>query len=73
MAPGLNFNFSIHTPLDFEVGVVHIGYPVVAMEANDHSGARASNTSKPQLPPRARSPVVANIALARPPMAFCPN
>ncbi len=71
---GKNSNFQdLHTPPDFEVGVLHIGSPSLAIEANDHQGPEPPIPSGPQSPPCARSPVGAYIALARSPMSFSPN
>ncbi len=63
----------LHTPPDFEVGVVHIGSPGLAMEANYHQAPEPPIPPGPQSPPRARSPVGASMALARSPVAFSPN
>ncbi len=56
------------------MGVVHIGSPGLAIEANDHQGPEPPIPPPgPQSPPCARTPVGAYIALARFPMAFSPN
>ncbi len=55
------------------MGVVHIGSPDLAMEANDYEGPEPQIPLGPQSPPRVRSPAGAYIALARSPMAFSPN